>query len=155
MTYFLQNQCQSVQEWLNNQQQLRGKVEHSEGIESHVQVKNTYKGHYGRWRRGEQEAVGTRDSEAIKEYRLGKEKEEGPAGKTSGEYNIDSYRRSITSPLHVGEISYTTFCPSSFPEQTSFHSRNNQQYALVVPLLYCICWFLHVSAVVCHHQGAS
>jgi hypothetical protein len=23
------------------------------------------------------------------------------------------------------------------------------------PLLYSICWLLHVSAVVCHHQGAS
>jgi hypothetical protein len=31
-------------------------------------------------------------------------------------------------------------------------SRTDQQYALVVPLLYSINWLLHVSAVVCHHQ---
>jgi hypothetical protein len=30
----------------------------------------------------------------------------------------------------------------------------NQQYALIVPPLYSTCWLLHVSAVVCHHQGA-
>jgi hypothetical protein len=30
------------------------------------------------------------------------------------------------------------------------HSRNDQQYALVAPLLYSISWLLHVSAVVCH-----
>jgi hypothetical protein len=30
----------------------------------------------------------------------------------------------------------------------------NQQYALIVPLLYSTCWLLHVSAVACHHQGA-
>jgi hypothetical protein len=35
------------------------------------------------------------------------------------------------------------------------HSRNNQHYALTVPLLYSIYWLLHVSAVACHHQGAS
>jgi hypothetical protein len=34
-------------------------------------------------------------------------------------------------------------------------SRNNQHYALIVPLLYSIYWLLHVSAVACHHQGAS
>jgi hypothetical protein len=34
-------------------------------------------------------------------------------------------------------------------------SRNDQQYALIVPLLYSIYWLLHVSAVACHHQGAS
>jgi hypothetical protein len=33
-------------------------------------------------------------------------------------------------------------------------SRNDQQYALIVPLLYSIHWLLHVSAVACHHQGA-
>jgi 5-formyltetrahydrofolate cyclo-ligase len=32
--------------------------------------------------------------------------------------------------------------------------RRNQQYALIVPLLYSTCWLLHVSAVACHHQGA-
>jgi hypothetical protein len=36
-----------------------------------------------------------------------------------------------------------------------WHSRNDQQYALVVPVLYAINWLLHVSAVACHHQGAS
>jgi hypothetical protein len=30
----------------------------------------------------------------------------------------------------------------------------DQQYALIVPLLYFTCWLLHVSAVACHHQGA-
>jgi hypothetical protein len=34
-------------------------------------------------------------------------------------------------------------------------SRNYQQYSLIVPLLYFISWLLHVSAVACHHQGAS
>jgi hypothetical protein len=34
-------------------------------------------------------------------------------------------------------------------------SRNDQQYALIVPLLYSIYWLLHVLAVACHHQGAS
>jgi hypothetical protein len=34
-------------------------------------------------------------------------------------------------------------------------AKNNQQYALIVPLLYSIYWHLHVSAVACHHQGAS
>jgi hypothetical protein len=34
-------------------------------------------------------------------------------------------------------------------------SRNNQHYAPIVPFLYSIYWLLHVSAVVCHHQGAS
>jgi hypothetical protein len=34
-------------------------------------------------------------------------------------------------------------------------SRNNQHYTLTVPLLYSIHRLLHVSAVVCHHQGAS
>jgi hypothetical protein len=33
--------------------------------------------------------------------------------------------------------------------------RNNQHYALIVPLLYSIYRLLHVSAVACHHQGAS
>jgi hypothetical protein len=33
-------------------------------------------------------------------------------------------------------------------------SRNNQQYALIVPLLYSIYRLLHVSAVACHHQAA-
>jgi hypothetical protein len=35
------------------------------------------------------------------------------------------------------------------------HIRNDQQYALTVPLLYSIYWLLHVSVVACHHQGAS
>jgi hypothetical protein len=30
-----------------------------------------------------------------------------------------------------------------------------QQRALVVPLVYSTYWLLHVSAVVCRHQGAS
>jgi uncharacterized membrane protein YkvI len=34
-------------------------------------------------------------------------------------------------------------------------SRNDQQYTLIVPLLYSIYWLLHVSAVACHHQEAS
>jgi hypothetical protein len=34
-------------------------------------------------------------------------------------------------------------------------SRNDQKYALIVPLLYSIYWLLHVSAVGRHHQGAS
>jgi hypothetical protein len=34
-------------------------------------------------------------------------------------------------------------------------SRNDQQYALIVPILYYIYWLLHVSAVACNHQGAS
>jgi hypothetical protein len=33
-------------------------------------------------------------------------------------------------------------------------TRRNQQYALIVPLLYSTCWLLHVSAVACHPQGA-
>jgi hypothetical protein len=33
--------------------------------------------------------------------------------------------------------------------------RRDQHYALIVPLLYSTYWLLHVSAVVCHHQGAS
>jgi hypothetical protein len=36
----------------------------------------------------------------------------------------------------------------------SVGSRNDQQYALTVPLLYSIYWLLHVSAVACHPQGA-
>jgi hypothetical protein len=35
------------------------------------------------------------------------------------------------------------------------HSRNDQHYALVVPLLYSIYWLLYISVVACHHQGAS
>jgi hypothetical protein len=34
-------------------------------------------------------------------------------------------------------------------------SRNDQQYALILPLLYFIYWLLHVSTIACHHQGAS
>jgi hypothetical protein len=34
-------------------------------------------------------------------------------------------------------------------------SRNDQQFTLIVPLLYSIYLLLHVSAVACHHQGAS
>jgi hypothetical protein len=34
-------------------------------------------------------------------------------------------------------------------------SRNDKQYALAVPLLYSIYWLLHVSALACHHYGAS
>jgi hypothetical protein len=33
-------------------------------------------------------------------------------------------------------------------------SRNNQHYALILPLLYSVYWLLYVSAVVCHHQSA-
>jgi hypothetical protein len=32
--------------------------------------------------------------------------------------------------------------------------RRDQQYALIVSLLYSTYWLLHVSAVACHHQGA-
>jgi hypothetical protein len=32
--------------------------------------------------------------------------------------------------------------------------RRDQQYALIVPLLYSKYWLLHVSAVAYHHQGA-
>jgi hypothetical protein len=74
---------------MNLQQQLRVKFDHREVIEGHVQTKNTYKAHYVRWRRGEQEAVGTHDCGAVKEYRQGKEEDEEPAGKTSGECNVD------------------------------------------------------------------
>jgi len=74
---------------MNLQQQLREKVDHHEVTEGHVQAKITYKGHYGRWRRGEQEAVRTHDCGAVKEYRQGKEEDEEPAGKTSGEYTVD------------------------------------------------------------------
>jgi hypothetical protein len=35
------------------------------------------------------------------------------------------------------------------------YSRNDQQYELVVPLLYSIYWLLHVSVVGCHNQGIS
>jgi hypothetical protein len=34
-------------------------------------------------------------------------------------------------------------------------SRNDQQYALILPLLYSVYWLLHVSAVACNQQGAS
>jgi hypothetical protein len=34
-------------------------------------------------------------------------------------------------------------------------SRSDQHYALILPLDYSIYWLLHVSAVACHHQGAS
>jgi hypothetical protein len=34
-------------------------------------------------------------------------------------------------------------------------SINDQKYALIVPTLYSVYWLLHVSAVACHHQGAS
>jgi len=78
-------------------------------------VKNTYKGHYGRWRRGKQEAVGTHDCGAIYGYRTVKEGGEGPAGKTSGEYTVGHYCHSINSTLHVAEISFTAFSPLSFP----------------------------------------
>jgi hypothetical protein len=103
---------------MNLQQKLRDKVDHREDIEGHVQVKNTYKGHYGRWMRGEEEAVGTRDCRAIKVYREGKEEDGGPAGKTSGEYNVNHYCHSIPSTLHVAEISFTAFCLLSFPDST-------------------------------------
>jgi hypothetical protein len=33
--------------------------------------------------------------------------------------------------------------------------RRDQQYALIVSLLYSTCWLLHVSAVACHHQGTT
>jgi hypothetical protein len=33
--------------------------------------------------------------------------------------------------------------------------RNDQQYALICNTLYSMYWLLHVSAVACHHQGAS
>jgi hypothetical protein len=101
---------------MNLQQQLREKFDHREDIEGHVQVKNTYKGHYGRWRRGEQEAVGTHNRGVVKIYREGKEEDEGHAGKTSGEYNVDHYCHSITSTLHVAEISFTAFSLLSFPD---------------------------------------
>jgi hypothetical protein len=34
-------------------------------------------------------------------------------------------------------------------------SRKDQQYTLVVQLIYSVYWLLHVSAVACHHQGAK
>jgi hypothetical protein len=34
-------------------------------------------------------------------------------------------------------------------------SRNNQNMHWSVTLLYSICWLLHISAVVCHHQETS
>jgi hypothetical protein len=33
--------------------------------------------------------------------------------------------------------------------------RNDQQYALICNTLYSMYWLLHVSAVACHHHGAS
>jgi hypothetical protein len=33
--------------------------------------------------------------------------------------------------------------------------RNDQQYALICNTIYFMYWLLHVSAVACHHQGAS
>jgi hypothetical protein len=33
-------------------------------------------------------------------------------------------------------------------------SKNDQQYALIVPLLHSIYCLVHISAVACHHQGA-
>jgi hypothetical protein len=47
---------------------------------------------------------------------------------------------------HVGDIKINN---------QNISSRNDQKYALIVPLLYSIYWLLHVSAVACHHQGAS
>jgi hypothetical protein len=35
------------------------------------------------------------------------------------------------------------------------NSRNNQHYAMIVPLRYSIYWLPHVSAVACHHQETS
>jgi hypothetical protein len=32
---------------------------------------------------------------------------------------------------------------------------NDQQYALTGNTLYSMYWLLHVSAVACHHQGAT
>jgi hypothetical protein len=40
------------------------------------------------------------------------------------------------------------------PQILHTHIRRNQQYVLIVPLLYSTCWLLHVSVVACHHQGA-
>jgi hypothetical protein len=40
-------------------------------------------------------------------------------------------------------------------QQQTRRSRNNQHTRIIVTLLYSIYRLLHVSAVVCHHQGAS
>jgi hypothetical protein len=43
----------------------------------------------------------------------------------------------------------------AFIEDTKHFIRNDQQYALICNALYSMYWLLHVSAVACHHQGAS
>jgi hypothetical protein len=52
----------------------------------------------------------------------------------------------VSRPVSLKEIGITTGLKSS---------GNDQQYAMVSPLLYSIHWPLHVSAVVCHLQIAS
>jgi hypothetical protein len=54
---------------------------------------------------------------------------------------------------HIKEIKAEAFWdmkPSSVIECI----RRDQQYALIVPLLYSTYWLLHVSAVAYHHHGA-
>jgi hypothetical protein len=65
----------------------------------------------------------------------------------------------------MGELTFNFRAKGSFTafnlafgkeeNNSKLRSRNNQQYALIVPLVYSIHWLLHVLAVACHHQRAS
>jgi hypothetical protein len=46
-------------------------------------------------------------------------------------------------------------CGLTFVQCVVRRSGNDQQYALTVPLLYFIYWYLHVSAEACYNQGTS
>jgi hypothetical protein len=56
-------------------------------------------------------------------------------------------------------VSKESVCSLMFiPCISDILEEKNQQYALIVPRFYFFiftCWLLHVSAVVCHHQGAD
>jgi hypothetical protein len=78
------------------------------------------------------------------------ENEGEEAGLTiNGMTSIQSLMTLVTKHKNT-DVRILMFVPCIFRR-----SINDQQYALIVPLLYSIYWLLHVSAVACHHQGAS
>jgi hypothetical protein len=62
--------------------------------------------------------------------------------------------RGNSTPLRIGNFVTRIYYNHLLTNVTGCNG-NDQKYALILPFLYSIHWLLHVSAVACHHQGAS
>jgi hypothetical protein len=68
-------------------------------------------------------------------------------------YLVEHPRGAKISLTQMQRTEITHVCSSG--HNSIVTSRNSQHMHCIVPLLYSIYRLLHVSAVVCHHQGAS